>query len=54
MGEEGGQPSSQLKQNLNTTRNIKEHYGKLYGMGSHKVKKLKETVEKELKENGGN
>ena len=28
--------------------------GKLYGMRSHKVKKLKETVEKELKENGGN
>jgi len=28
--------------------------GKLYGMRSHKVKKLKETVEKELKEDGSN
>ncbi|MHA1581212.1 MAG: IS607 family transposase [Candidatus Baldrarchaeia archaeon] len=26
--------------------------GKLYGLRSHKVKKLKETVERELKENG--
>ena len=26
--------------------------GKLYGMRSHKVKKLRETVEKELKEGG--
>jgi len=26
--------------------------GKLYGMRSHKVKKLRETVEKELKECG--
>jgi len=26
--------------------------GKLYGMRSHKVKKLKETIEKELKEDG--
>jgi len=26
--------------------------GKLYGMRSHKVKKLKEVVESELKENG--
>ncbi len=28
--------------------------GKLYGMRSRKVKKLKETVERELRENGGN
>ena len=26
--------------------------GKLYGLRSHKVKKLKETIERELKENG--
>lgn len=33
-------------------RIITSFAGKLYGMGSHKVEKLKEAVEKELRENG--
>ena len=43
-------PKEELIEDLITI--ITSFAGKLYGMRSHKVKKLKEVVEKELKDNG--
>jgi len=46
------EPKEKLIEDLVTI--ITSFAGKLYGMRSRKVKKLKETIEKELKENGSN